>query len=65
MEDDKFSPHVENATSGGENGHPQKVSFLTKQKNHYKRFWWLHLLILVIIVLVVTLPLYDPLLLPS
>ncbi|KAI9665702.1 MAG: hypothetical protein M1821_003636 [Bathelium mastoideum] len=57
MEDEKSSPHVESAANGGANGQPQKAGFLTKQKTHYKRFWWLHLLILIAVVLIVTLPL--------
>ncbi|KAF2236598.1 hypothetical protein EV356DRAFT_442974 [Viridothelium virens] len=58
MEDEKYTSHVESgAANGGPSAPPQKVSFWTKRKNHYKRFWWLHLLILIIVVLVVTLPL--------
>ena len=57
--EEKGSQHIETGmANGGDATRPQKVSFLTKQKNHYKRFWWLHLLILIAVVLIVTLPLY-------
>ena len=34
----------------------KKPGFGQKLKRHYKRFWWVHLIILIIVVLVVTLP---------
>jgi len=37
----------------------QPRGFGGKLKNHCKRFWWLHLIIFIIGVLVVTLPLYE------
>lgn len=40
----------------GDNTYGKKPSFGQKLKRHYKRFWWVHLIILVIVVLIVTLP---------
>ena len=48
-EDKGFEP------AAGSDG--QKSTFGTGIKRHYKRFWWVHITILIIVVLVVTLPL--------
>lgn len=40
-----------------------KPSFGTRVKNHFKRFWWAHVIAFIVIVLVVVLPVYvspDP-----
>lgn len=34
-----------------------KASFGTRMKHHFKRFWWLHLIVFIIVVLVIALPL--------
>ena len=37
-----------------------KLGFGAKIKAHFKRFWWLHLIIFIIVVLVIALPVYVP-----
>jgi cytoskeletal protein RodZ len=37
---------------------PTKPAFGQKVKRHCHRFWWLHVIIFVVVVLVVTLPVY-------
>ncbi|KAI9804024.1 MAG: hypothetical protein M1833_000305 [Piccolia ochrophora] len=45
-------------TSYMEHGHSEKSpGFGTKLKNHFRRFWWLHLIIFIICTLVIVLPL--------
>lgn len=37
---------------------PAKPSFWTRFKNHYKRFWWAHVIGIIVVVLVIVLPVY-------
>lgn len=39
-----------------------KPGFWARVKAHFKRFWWAHLIVFVIVVLVIALPVYVPVL---
>lgn len=41
--------------TGGGYGNQGRLTFGQKVKNHYKRFWWLHLALFIIIGLLITL----------
>ncbi|KAI9813117.1 MAG: hypothetical protein M1827_004337 [Pycnora praestabilis] len=44
------------STYYGSNETPTKKTFGARLKAHYRRFWWLHLIVFVIVLLVITLP---------
>ena len=40
----------------GKGGSPERLTFGQKVKRHYRKYWWLHLIIFIVVTLVITLP---------
>ena len=53
-----LAEHYSNTSpTNGHGDYATKPTFKQKLKRHYRRFWWLHVLIFIAITLIITLPL--------
>ena len=57
MSDKEYAVHHENGYTESGNSVAKKPTFMQRYKAHMKKWWWVHLIILIACTLIIVLPL--------